>query len=168
MEIIRPYALFCIVITGTLCGCSCRNTENSDTASTMTNAAIRIHGDFRIVTGAYDITVSANGHIAYSNYPLSVKRSELGPAEVTNILSEMHKVGFWKLDAQALSNAVSEVVVQDATRITLMATWQGEERAITFERDRMLSPVVGKSGAIESLRHCVDLVEKRVLAARLP
>lgn len=134
----------------------------------MTNAAIRIHGDFRIVTGAYDISVSDNGHIAYSNYPLSVKRSELGPAEVTNILSEMRKVGFWKLDAQALSNAVSEVVVQDATRITLMASWQGEERVITFERDRILSPVVRKSGAIESLRHCVDLVEKRVLAARLP
>jgi len=168
MALSRPFILCCIALFMALCGCFCSTDEHLDAASTMTNPVIRIHGDFRLVTGAYDITVSANGHVAYSNYPLSVMRSELGTDEVASILSEMRKAGFWGLDAHVLSNAVADVVVQDATRITLMASWQGEERAIAFERDRVFSPVVKEYGAVESLRRCIDLIEKRVLVSHLP
>ena len=151
-----------------LCGCSFRPEEHFEFPATPTKPVIQIHGEHRFMTGTYDVTVMANGHVDYSNYPLPVARSELSKEHISSLLSEMRRTGFWTCDAQSLSNALTDVVVLDATKITLTAFWMDDKNVITFERDCLFSPVAKKCKVVLSLRHCVDLIEKEVLVSRLP
>lgn len=168
MEVKRPLVLSLLLLAAFMCGCARESVKQSDWGSAMTNPVIQIHGEFRLTSGAYDIAIMDDGNVVYSNYPLPVERSQVDPGEIRSILSDMRRAGYWTVDGNSLSNALADVVIQDATRITLTASWHGEVNVATFERDSLFSPVAEKCKTVSAVRHSVDLIERKVLASRLP